>query len=146
MTKLNKLIENDGFIYCIKTNLKYANKEIVKIGKTKFGNKNSKREVENHIMQRYGTYYPDCSILHLQRVGDHHRAEKMIFKLLNGHHVKKEFFYHSDKNINFAFEKITQKYPNVDVFLNKKTVKDLTKINVIRREEEEREEEENVNN
>jgi hypothetical protein len=137
MSKLNKLIENDGFIYCIKTNLKYADKDIVKIGKTKFGNKKSKREVENHIMQRYGTYYPDCNILHLQRVGDHHRAEKMIFKLLKRHHVKKEFFYYYDKNINFAFKKIIQKYPNVDVFLNKKNVKDLTKINVIRREEEE---------
>jgi hypothetical protein len=135
VSKLDKLIENDGFIYCIKTNLKYSDKDIVKIGKTKFGNKNSKKEVENHIMQRYGTYYPDCSILHLQRVGDHHRAEKMIFRLLNRYHVKKEFFYQNDKNIKFAFKKITLKYPNIDVFLNKNNAKDLTKINVVRREE-----------
>ena len=51
MSKLNRLIENDGFIYCIRTNLKYNNKHIVKIGKTKFGNKTSKTQVENHIMQ-----------------------------------------------------------------------------------------------
>lgn len=139
MSKLNKLIENDGFIYCIGTNLKYKDKEIVKIGKTKFGNKKSKKEVENHIMQRYGTYYPYYSILQLQRVGDHHRAEKMIFKLLKKYHVKKEFFYYSDKIIKNAFNRIIKKYPNVDNFLNEKNSKDLTKINVIRREKEEEE-------
>jgi hypothetical protein len=136
MSKLNRLIENDGFIYCIRTNLKYNNKHIVKIGKTKFGNKTSKTQVENHIMQRYGTYYPDCTILYLQRVGDHHKAERMIFNILKKNHVKKELFYYVDANIKIAFRKIINKYPSVDLFLNKKNVKDLTKINAIRREEE----------
>lgn len=133
MSKLDTLIENDGFIYCIRTNLKYDEKDIVKIGKTKFGNKTSKNQVENHIMQRYGTYYPDCSILYLQRVGDHHKAERMIFKLMKKSHLKKEFFYYSENSIKIAFKKITKKYPNVDLFLNKKNVKDLTKINITRR-------------
>ena len=48
MSKIETLIKNDGFIYCIRTNLKYEDKDIVKIGKTKFGNKKSKREVESH--------------------------------------------------------------------------------------------------
>lgn len=135
MSKLDTLIENDGFIYCIKTNLKYNDKNIVKIGKTKFGNKKSKSEVENHIMQRYGTYYPDCNILYLQRVGNHHKAEKMIFKLLKKSHLKKEFFYYSENTIKIAFKKITNKYRSVDHFLNKKNVKDLTTINVNRRED-----------
>jgi hypothetical protein len=131
---LGTLIDNDGFIYCIKTNLKYNDKNIVKIGKTKFGNKKSKNEVENHIMQRYGTYYPDCSILYLQRVGNHHKAEKMIFKLLKNIHLKKELFYYYENSIKIAFKNIINKYPNIDSFLNKKNAKDLTKINVNRRE------------
>jgi hypothetical protein len=136
MSKLDTLIENDGFIYCIRTNLKYNKKDIVKIGKTKFGNKSSKNQVENHIMQRYGTYYPDCSILYLQRVGDHHKAERMIFKLLKKNHLKKELFYYSKNSIKIAFKKITNKYPNVNSFLNRKNVKDLTKINITRRTED----------
>jgi len=137
MSKIESLIKNDGFIYCIRTNLKYDNRDIVKIGKTKFGNKKSKKEVESHIMQRYGTYYPYCNILHLQRVGDHHKAEKMVFKLMKKYHVKKELFYYSDKNIKTAFKKIINKYPNVDSFLHKKNIKYLTKLNVVRRESDE---------
>jgi hypothetical protein len=136
MSKLDTLIKNDGFIYCIRTNLKYKNKNIVKIGKTKFGNKTSKIQVENHIKQRYGTYYPECSILHLQRVGDHHKAEKTIFDLLKKNHLKKELFYYSENTIKNAFKNITKKYPSINHFLNKKNIKDLTNINVNRREEE----------
>ena len=133
MSKLESLIQNDGFIYCIRTNLKYEEKDIVKIGKTKFGNKKRFCEVKNHIMQRYGTYYPNCSILHLQRVGDHHKAEKMIFRLLKKYHLKKEMYYFDRNSINIAFKKITKKYPNIDSYLHKRNIRDLTKINVKRR-------------
>ena len=83
--------QNDGYVYCIKTNSLIEGKQIVKIGKTVM--KESEDITLNSLLNRYSTYHPNCIIYKSVRVSNHHDAEKYIFELLKDIHYKKEHFY-----------------------------------------------------
>lgn len=114
-----KLIDsylNDGYIYCI---LQKSNNQtqIVKIGKMSFASSKTKEQLEQRLLLRYSTYFPGCSIFLCERTGNHHLAEKMVFKELSRIHHKKEWYFFNEAKIKFAFKKSIDKYPSVEILL-----------------------------
>lgn len=117
---MEKFIKNDGYIYCIKTNVYHKKKEMVKIGKTQFGNLTCYNQVHTKLLQRYRTYYPKCTILKLIRVNNFHTAEKMCFyKLKNTSlHIKNELYYYNSKIMDNIFINIYKNFPDINSIVN----------------------------
>lgn len=68
-----------GWIYCI-TNSLYKMDDMYKLGYT--SNKQSQEIVKQHLIQRYGTYFPDVEIIDLFEVKFPLQAERKLFELL----------------------------------------------------------------
>ena len=68
-----------GWIYCI-TNSLYKIDDMYKLGYT--SNKQTPQLVKQHLIQRYGTYFPDVECIDLFEVKQPIQAEKQLFELL----------------------------------------------------------------
>ena len=68
-----------GWIYCI-TNSLYKIDDMYKLGYT--SNKRTPQLVKQHLIQRYGTYFPDVECIDLFEVSQPIQAEKKLFSHL----------------------------------------------------------------
>ena len=131
--KLIDSFNNDGYIYCIHT----TGKKTVKIGKTGVNKNNNKDDnedmVETRLLSRYSTSDPDCKIIFLKRVGNHHAAEIKIFELLSDLHYKLEHFNFDEVRIKNAFNTIATMYPHINSLVCKMNIDTITNINKSRR-------------
>jgi len=127
---------NDGYLYCIKTNL--DGKDIVKIGKTGMKMKDSEDHVITKLHRRYNTYYPSYEMLYLIRVNNHNEAERKLFSMLSHLRLdeKHEIFYYEQMEIDRVFGIIKAMYPCIDSLIKELNVDDLTVLNNIIRERE----------
>jgi hypothetical protein len=78
-----------GWIYCI-TNSLYKMDDIYKLGYT--ANKKSPELVKQHLVQRYGTYFPDVECIDLFEVKQPVQAEKQLFELLKDYKYNNEMY------------------------------------------------------
>lgn len=108
---------NDGFIYCILTNLKNREIPLVKIGKIEIKRQDTEEQVYNKLLRRYNTYYPEYSVIHFKRTGNCHLAEVLVFKELKELHYTKEMYLFNESEIQEAFIKASDRYPCVDELL-----------------------------
>ncbi len=118
----NKLVDsylNDGFIYCILTGLSHNGNKIVKIGKTSMKIQDDETQVYKKLLTRYGTYYPDYSVVHFKRTGNCHSAEKLVFKKLKKLHYTKELYFFDESKIELVFGKVINRYECLEELLNK---------------------------
>jgi hypothetical protein len=118
---------NDGFIYCILTKLKHNNIPLVKIGKIGMKVNEDEDIVNQKLISRYNTYYPGYYIIHFQRSGNHHLAEKFVFENLKSIHHSKEMYYFDEYRIQYAFKNAQDLYPSVEKLLQ--TCYDLDILN-----------------
>jgi hypothetical protein len=115
-----------GWIYCI-TNSLYKLDDTYKLGYT--SNKQTPELVKQHLIQRYGTYFPNVECLDLFEVKQPVQAEKQLFELLRDYkysnelvkadyemiikpqleHIKKIYFPNNERIIT---EQEKQKYKN----------------------------------
>ena len=126
---INKLVDcymNDGFVYCIKTNMTSLDKQLVKIGKIGMKMQETEDQVYEKLLRRYNTYYTDYDVLHFKRTGNCHEAEKYIFQLLQNYNHVKEHYYYNEKIINDAFENMSNKYQCIDTLLKKIDISDMS--------------------
>lgn len=135
---LKESFYNDGFVYCILTNLKGHERNLVKIGKIEMRRLDTEQQVLDKLVRRYNTYYPDYEILDFMRTGNCHKAETNIFERLKlkGLHYKRELFFHEQELIKEAFDIACEKYPNIQDLLEKTPVTILTSFNNNLREKE----------
>lgn len=108
---------NDGFIYCILTNLKKEKNCLVKIGKIEMKRQDTEEQVYNKLLRRYNTYYPQYSVIYFKRTGNCHLAETFVFKELKKLHYIKEMYFFDEFEIQEAFAKASDRYPCVDELL-----------------------------
>lgn len=129
----NKIIDsyyNDGYVYCLLTPLYAMGHQLVKIGKIEMKRNETDQQVINKLIRRYNTYYSDkYDILHFERVGNCHDAEKRIFDILNTLNYKREIYMYNDKKISDAFEVITNEYPCIQKLLCNSDVNILSNTN-----------------
>ena len=85
-----------GWIYCI-TNSLYKMDDMYKLGYT--ANKETPELVKQHLIQRYGTYFPDVECIDLFEVRQPVQAEKQLFELLKDYKHNNEI-YKADYEIN----------------------------------------------
>ena len=78
-----------GWIYCI-TNSIYKMDDVYKLGYT--ANKKSPELVKQHLVQRYGTYFPDVECIDLFEVKQPVQAEKQLFALLKDYKYNNELY------------------------------------------------------
>lgn len=78
-----------GWIYCI-TNSLYKMDDMYKLGYT--ANKKTPELVKQHLIQRYGTYFPDVECIDLFEVKQPIQAEKQLFELLKDYKHNNEFY------------------------------------------------------
>lgn len=97
-----------GWIYCI-TNSLYKIDNIYKLGYTT--NKQTPELVKQHLIQRYGTYFPDVECIDLFEVKQPIQAEKQLFELLKDYKYNNEI-YKADYEITIKpqLEAIKQQY------------------------------------
>lgn len=120
---------NDGYIYCIDPKIIVKNKSVVKIGKISMKLEETEIDVENRLANRYGTYYPEYDLLYFERVNDCHLAEKELFSILSDIRYKKEMFYKDEDKIELGFNKIKEKYPDIDGYIITLDKEKLNRIN-----------------
>lgn len=109
---------NDGFIYCILTNLHHTkDSKLVKIGKTRMNGTDTEDQVYQKLLRRYNTYYPNYSVILFKRTGNCHLAESLVFEELQELHHKKEMYMFDESKINSAFAKALDRYKCVDELL-----------------------------
>jgi S-adenosylmethionine synthetase len=119
--------QNDGYVYCIKTNSFIEDNQIVKIGK--IGMKESEESTLSTLLNRYSTYHPNCVIYKSVRVSNHHDAEKYIFELLKDIHYKKEHFYFDEHKIEQAFDLIKTSYPDINTVVLNSDINTVSNLN-----------------
>jgi hypothetical protein len=97
-----------GWIYCI-TNSLYKMDDMYKLGYT--SNKQTPELVKQHLIQRYGTYFPDVECIDLFEVKQPIQAEKQLFELLKDYKHHNEI-YKADYEITIKpqLEAIKQQY------------------------------------
>lgn len=78
-----------GWIYCI-TNSLYKMDDMYKLGYT--ANKKTPDLVKQHLIQRYGTYFPDVECIDLFEVKQPIQAEKQLFELLKDYKHNNEIY------------------------------------------------------
>lgn len=78
-----------GWIYCI-TNSLYKMDDMYKLGYT--ANKQTPELVKQHLIQRYGTYFPDVECIDLFEVRQPVQAEKQLFELLKDYKHNNEIY------------------------------------------------------
>ena len=78
-----------GWIYCI-TNSLYKMDDVYKLGYT--ANKKTQELVKQHLIQRYGTYFPDVECIDLFEVKQPVQAEKQLFELLKDYKHNNEIY------------------------------------------------------
>ena len=78
-----------GWIYCI-TNSLYKMDDVYKLGYT--ANKKTQELVKQHLIQRYGTYFPDVECIELCKVNKPIQAEKQLFELLKDYKYSNEIY------------------------------------------------------
>ena len=78
-----------GYIYCI-TNSLYKMDDMYKLGYT--ANKKTPDLVKQHLIQRYGTYFPDVECIDLFEVKQPIQAEKQLFELLKDYKHNNEIY------------------------------------------------------
>jgi hypothetical protein len=78
-----------GYIYCI-TNSLYKMDDMYKLGYT--ANKQTPELVKQHLIQRYGTYFPDVECIDLFEVKQPVQAEKQLFELLKDYKHNNEIY------------------------------------------------------
>lgn len=78
-----------GWIYCI-TNSLYKMDDMYKLGYT--ANKQTPELVKQHLIQRYGTYFPDVECIDLFEVKQPVQAEKQLFELLKDYKHNNEIY------------------------------------------------------
>lgn len=78
-----------GWIYCI-TNSLYKMDDMYKLGYT--ANKKTPELVKQHLIQRYGTYFPDVECIDLFEVKQPIQAEKKLFELLKDYKHNNEIY------------------------------------------------------
>ncbi len=78
-----------GWIYCI-TNSLYKMDDMYKLGYT--SNKKTEELVKKHLIQRYGTYFPNVECIDLFEVKQPIQAEKQLFELLKDYKCNNEIF------------------------------------------------------
>ena len=78
-----------GWIYCI-TNSLYKMDDMYKLGYT--ANKKTPELVKQHLIQRYGTYFPDVECIDLFEVNQPAQAEKQLFELLKDYKHNNEIY------------------------------------------------------
>jgi hypothetical protein len=78
-----------GWIYCI-TNSLYKIDDMYKLGYT--SNKNPHQLVKQHLIQRYGTYFPDVECIDLFEVKQPIQAEKQLFEFLKDYKHNNEIY------------------------------------------------------
>lgn len=78
-----------GWIYCI-TNSLYKMDDMYKLGYT--ANKKTPDLVKQHLIQRYGTYFPDVECIDLFEVKQPVQAEKQLFELLKDYKHNNEIY------------------------------------------------------
>jgi hypothetical protein len=78
-----------GWIYCI-TNSLYKMDDMYKLGYT--ANKQTPELVKQHLIQRYGTYFPDVECIELFEVKQPIQAEKQLFELLKDYKHNNEIY------------------------------------------------------
>lgn len=78
-----------GWIYCI-TNSLYKMDDMYKLGYT--ANKQTPELVKQHLLQRYGTYFPDVECINLFEVKQPIQAEKHLFELLKDYKHNNEIY------------------------------------------------------
>jgi len=78
-----------GWIYCI-TNSLYKMDDVYKLGYT--ANKKTPELVKQHLIQRYGTYFPDVECIDLFEVKQPVQAEKQLFELLKDYKHNNEIY------------------------------------------------------
>lgn len=97
-----------GWIYCI-TNSLYKIDDMYKLGYT--SNKQTPELVKQHLIQRYGTYFPDVECIDLFEVKQPIQAEKQLFELLKDYKHNNEI-YKADYEITIKpqLDAIKQQY------------------------------------
>lgn len=97
-----------GWIYCI-TNSLYKMDDMYKLGYT--ANKQTPELVKQHLIQRYGTYFPDVECIDLFEVNQPIQAEKQLFEWLKDYKHNNEI-YKADYEITIKpqLEAIKQQY------------------------------------
>jgi hypothetical protein len=78
-----------GWIYCI-TNSLYKIDDMYKLGYT--SNKQTPQLVKQHLIQRYGTYFPDVECIDLFEVKQPIQAEKQLFEFLKDYKHNNEIY------------------------------------------------------
>jgi len=121
--------KNDGYLYCINTDININDKLIVKIGKIGMKMNETEIQVENKLSRRYSTYYPEHNLLYFQRVNNCHKAEIDLFESISSLRYKRELFYYDKDAIEIAFSMISKKYPDIDNMIKKMDINELTQLN-----------------
>ncbi len=116
---------NDGFLYCVTT----MDNRLRKLGKTQMLQSQDKDKVLSSILNRYSTYYPNCSVVHVIRVGNYHEAEKMLFEVLQDIHYEREFFWGDPHKIREAFAYVSYRFPHVGDLLPLMSPEEKTDLN-----------------
>ena len=116
---------NDGFLYCVTT----MDSRFWKLGKTQMLQSQDKDKVLSSILNRYSTYYPNCSIVHAIRVGNYHEAEKVLFEVLQDIHYDREFFWGDPHKIRQAFAHVSQRFPHLGDLLPLMSPEEKTDLN-----------------
>lgn len=99
-----------GWIYCI-TNPLYKIDDVYKLGYT--ANKQTPELVRQHLLQRYGTYFPDVECVDLFEVRQPIQAETHLFELLKDYKYQKEMYKADyEMTIKPQLETIRQLYCN----------------------------------
>lgn len=78
-----------GWIYCI-TNPLYKIDDVYKLGYT--ANKQTPELIRQHLLQRYGTYFPDVECVDLFEVKQPVQAETHLFELLKDYKYRNEMY------------------------------------------------------
>jgi chitinase len=135
----NKIINsyyNDGYVYCLLTPIYSSNNKLAKIGKIEMKRSDTEQQVINKLIRRYNTYYSDkYEIIHFERVGNCHDAEKMIFNILNNLHYKRELYKYDEDKMSNAFDIMTDEYPCIQKLLCKTGISILSNTNKILRQD-----------
>lgn len=119
--------QNDGYVYCIKTDNQINGNQIVKIGK--IGMRESEESTLSTLLNRYSTYHPNCIIYKTVRVSNCHKAEKYIFEILSDIHYKKEHFYFDENKIEQAFDLIKTSYPDINTTVINSDIDTVSNLN-----------------
>lgn len=130
LDRLLTSFENDGYIYCLSIPVRSMGRKLVKLGKIGMKRNDTEQQVLNKLLRRYNTYYGEhYDVIHFERVGNCHAAEKYLFDELTCIKCDREMYYYDVTMLSNAFEEVCKLYPSIQKLLCDSDLETLFELN-----------------